>query len=67
MSSEYTKTTLAAVWVLAVCVVGFSAHISSPSNWIVLASIAVVPPIVMRRFWRTPAQTMSESIHEARR
>jgi hypothetical protein len=32
-----------------------------------VACVAVVPPSLARSFWRTPEQTISESIHDARR
>jgi hypothetical protein len=32
-----------------------------------VAAVAVIPPLVVRRFWRLPEQTIRESIDEARR
>jgi hypothetical protein len=34
---------------------------------IVVAAVAVVPPLVARSLWRAPDQTISESIRDARR
>ena len=45
----------------------FSFHMASVSGWIVLASLALLPHLVMLRLWNDPPQTMSESINEGRR
>jgi hypothetical protein len=36
--------------------------VTSVTAWITLVAVAVLPPIVLLRMWRAPAQTMSESI-----
>ena len=50
-----------------VVVAAIAIGITSIGNWVVVAFVAVVPPLVARSFWRAPEQTISESIHEARR
>jgi hypothetical protein len=67
MKFECTKRTFAAVWVLAMCAVGFAADVTSTSGWVILAGLALLPPIVMLRLWNDPPPSMSESIWEARR
>jgi hypothetical protein len=67
MFSEHNKTKLFVAWAIVVCLAAVAIGINSVSNWIVAASVAVVPPLVVRRFWRAPDQTISESIHNARR
>ena len=67
MFSEKTKTLLFIAWSIAVCLAALAIGITSVLNWIVVACVAVVPPLVVRSFWRAPEQTISESIHEARR
>jgi uncharacterized membrane protein YhdT len=67
MFSENTKTLLFVAWVIVVPLAALAIGITSVPNWIVVACVAVVPPLVARRFWRTPEQTISESINEARR
>ena len=67
MFSENAKTQLFVAWAIVVCVAAFAIGIHSVSNWIIVASVAVVPPLVVRSFWRTPDQTISESIRDARR
>ena len=67
MFSETTKTLLFIAWSIAVVVAAIAIGITSIGNWVVVAFVAVVPPLVARSFWRAPEQTISESIHEARR
>jgi uncharacterized membrane protein YhdT len=67
MLSDKTKTVLYMAWAVAVLLAAIAIGITSVSNWIIVACIAAVPPLVVRSFWRAPAQTLSESIHEARR
>jgi hypothetical protein len=67
MTSENVKTLLLAAWLLAVCVAAIVIGVTSVPNWLAVVAAAIVPPLVVRQFWRAPEQTMSESIHEARR
>jgi Cu/Ag efflux pump CusA len=67
MQFENKKVTFATVWVVAMVALGFAANVTSLSGWTILAGLAALPPIVMLRFWSEPAQSMSESIREARR
>jgi Flp pilus assembly protein TadB len=65
--SENTKTLFFVAWAIAVCLAAMAIGITSVPQWVVVALVAVVPPLVVRRFWRAPEQTISESIHNARR
>ena len=67
MPSEKTKTLLFVAWMIVVCLAAGVAGITSVSNWIVVAAVAIVPLFVVRYFWRAPERTMSESISDARR
>jgi hypothetical protein len=67
MFSENTKTLLFVAWSIAVFLAAIAIGIMSVLNWIVVACVAVAPPLVVRRFWRAPEQTISERINEARR
>jgi len=67
MYSQTVKTLLFVAWSIAVFLAAIIIGITSLANWVVVAFIAVVPPLVVRSFWRAPEQTISESIHEARR
>jgi len=67
MFSEKTKTLIFIAWPIAVLLAAVAIGITSVPNWVAVAGLAVVPPLVVRRFWRAPEQTISESINEARR
>jgi uncharacterized membrane protein YhdT len=67
MISENTKALLFVGWVIVVCLAAFAIGITSVPNWLVVACVAVVPPLVARSFWHAPEQTISESIRDARR
>lgn len=67
MYSESRKMQLFATWVMVVCLTALAIETKSVSNWIVMACLAVVPPLVAGQFWRIPARTISESIRDARR
>lgn len=67
MPIAYTKAMLAAGWILAACVMGLLAGVTSPAARIVLAGVALVPPLTILLFWHGPSETMSESIRRARR
>jgi hypothetical protein len=67
MAAENLKTVLFVAWVIAVCVAAIVIGVTSVANWIVVACAAIVPALIVRRFWRAPEQTISESIHDASR
>jgi hypothetical protein len=67
MFTEKTKPLLFVTWVLAVCLVAIGLRITSLPSLIIVAFVAIVPPLVVRYFWRAPEETISESIHQARR
>ena len=61
------KAVIGMLWVSTVSVVGIAGNLNSVTSWIVLAVVAVVPPLVVLWRWNDPRQTMSESIQEALR
>jgi uncharacterized membrane protein YhdT len=67
MVSETTKTVLYIAWSIAVLLAAFAFGITSVLNWVAVACVAIAPPLVVRRFWHAPEQTISESIQKARR
>ena len=67
MPTDYVKTALMGVWILAVGVLGYVLGATSFVGWTVLVAMALTPPVVMMRLWRAPSQSMSESIREALR
>jgi hypothetical protein len=67
MSFENRKTLIFAGWVVAVCAAAMALGATSITQWVAAALVAVIPAGVAHNFWRGPDQTMSESIHDARR
>ncbi|HET7216752.1 MAG TPA: hypothetical protein VFJ02_01830 [Vicinamibacterales bacterium] len=67
MHLDYLKSAIVGGWVLAVGAMAFYVSVDSPGGWTIVAALAVIPPIVLLRMWQPPAQTISESIHAARR
>jgi hypothetical protein len=61
------KAVVATAWVLVVCLAAIAGNLNSLPSWLVLAGVAILPPIVMMWRWNNPPQTMSEIIQEARR
>jgi hypothetical protein len=67
MTLEIMKTTIAASWIAVVIVVGLLLGATSMRSLVALACVAALPSLAVMLLWRTPAQTMSESIREGRR
>ena len=67
MRLQSTTAIAAGGWILAMIAIGLVANLTSPSIWAVLALVAVIPPVVLWRFWNVPDQSMSESIRKALR
>lgn len=66
MTLHYIKMTMSALWVLIAVVIAIVTDPSWPAL-IVLAALGLLPPLALFLLWNDPAQTISESIHEARR
>jgi ABC-type protease/lipase transport system fused ATPase/permease subunit len=66
MTFKYAREAFAAVFVLTLFAAGVAIGITSISGWIVLVVLALVSVLVVQRLWREPAQTLSESIQQAR-
>jgi hypothetical protein len=60
-----SKASVSVVWVVAMGLLAMGA--TSISTVILLGGLAVVLPVVVWRLWQVPSQSLSESIHEARR
>lgn len=67
MKFRYLVLALAALWGAAavIAIVG-RLDATSMSNLFALAVFATLPPLAIWFWWSAPAQTLSESIHEAR-
>jgi hypothetical protein len=66
MQSKYMKATISVVWVFVLCAVALYGDLTF-SAWALLLAVAVIPPLVVMRYWREPVQTTSQSIQKALR
>jgi hypothetical protein len=66
MQLQSIKMIVSALWVLTALVIAITVDLSWRGD-IALAVLGLVPPLVILVWWKDPAQTMSESIREARR
>jgi hypothetical protein len=64
MQLKYGKNTLAALWLIPLAVVAYATNVTSLFGWFVLATVALVPIVILLRLGQPRPQTMSESIHE---
>jgi hypothetical protein len=67
MQLNSMKAIGAAVWILVIAVIGLASNPTSLTSWILLAALAILPPLVVMRRWTPPRDTMSEIIREGRR
>ena len=68
MSLQLIKRTASALWVLIATVVAIA--LAADMSWtkgLMLAGFGLLPPLAILLLWNEPAQTMSESINDARR
>ena len=66
MELQYIKMAVSTLWVLTAVVIATVADLSWTGG-IALASFGLLPPLGILLLWNDPAQTISESIREARR
>lgn len=67
MQLQQRKAIAAGAWILAITAIGIVANLTSLSSRAVVALVALIPPVVLWRFWDVPAQSMSESIRKVLR
>lgn len=67
MQLQQRKAIAAGAWILAITAIGMVANLTSLSSRAVVALVALIPPVVLWRFWNVPGQSMSESIRKALR
>ena len=67
MNRVSIKAVIAMLWVVAVTIVGIVGNVNSLLLWTVLATVALLPPVLIVRRWSEPRQSMSQSIQEALR
>ena len=61
------KAIITMLWISAVSTAGIAGNFNSSSSWVIVAGVAVLPPLVMMWRWNNPRPTMSETIQEALR
>jgi membrane protein implicated in regulation of membrane protease activity len=66
MQLKQTQAVIAAAWLIIICLVALVAGVSSWTTGALLTAIAILPLLAMRRWWKDPEQTLSESIRESR-
>ena len=64
MQLQQRKAIVAGAWILAITAIGIVANMTSLSSRAVVALVALIPPVVLWRFWNVPDQSMSESIRQ---
>ena len=66
MQPKYMKATISVVWVCALFAGALFRHFTF-SAWALLVAFAVIPPLVVMRYWREPVETTSQRIQEVLR
>lgn len=68
MSLQVIKMSASAAWVLIATVIAIALAVDmSWTKGLMLAGFGLLPPLAILFLWNEPAQTMSESINDARR
>lgn len=69
-SNIFVKTAIMVCWVAGVCALGIGTAGNSlgwPAAWVLMAGVALLPPLVLSHLWRVPEATMSQRIDSGRR
>jgi hypothetical protein len=67
MTTSNARQFVAAGWILILFAVGLLVQVRTLSGWSVMMLLAGSSLIILRMLWRDPAQTISQSIQQARR
>ena len=67
MEFTFARVALGVAWIALVCVVGFLTGAAAVVHWIVIAGIAVIPPVLAHTLSRASALRPSPHRQEARR
>jgi hypothetical protein len=65
MNLTYTKAALALGWVLVI--VAAAGSVTSALGWTIVATVALLPPVVVLRMWNEAPQSTSDSIRNVLR
>jgi hypothetical protein len=66
MDFQHIRMPVSALWVLTAVVIATVSDLSW-SEGIALTTFGLLPPLAIVFLWRDPAQTLSQSVQEARR
>ena len=66
MQLERIKWFVVGGWILSAVILALVVRDLNWQIWAALIALAVLPPLALLYWWTDPAQTMSESISEAR-
>ena len=67
MQGEPIKAAAAMLWVFAVCTNATAGSVNTLSGWTTLTTLAILPPLVMLKWWNDPLIRLSPRLQEARR
>ena len=67
MGLTFTRVTLGVAWIALVCVVGLLTGAASVLHWVMLASLAVIPPVLACTLSRASALSPLTRVQEIRR
>lgn len=67
MRFEYLKAAIVAAWIVGIGALAVFSNMTSIGGWILIAGLALLPPVVILRLWGPPAETISESIRDVKR
>ena len=66
MRLEHIKMTISALWIVTTLLLALVLQLPMRGA-VVLGCLGLFPPLLLMLLWKDPAQTLSESIDEARR
>lgn len=67
MEFAYTKAAFPTAWVVAMCAAAIGTNVTSMTSWTVLASLTLIPPLVMLQWLNQPRQRRAECIRQVLR
>lgn len=67
MQPQHMKIAIVVAWLFGLGALASWVNLSSISGWTLLLALALMPPFILMRLWRHPAQTMSQSIRDVLR
>jgi hypothetical protein len=68
MNLQQIKMSVSALWVVIATVIAIALAVDmSWTKGLMLAGFGLLPPLAILLLWNEPAQTMSQSINDARR